>query len=151
MAIGSEMSGGAEDIYIWDCDFSASESGFGVKVTQKRGGYVRNCLIRNCRFTKIGMRCVAFNDDGEAADHVTRVHDLRFENIRLTGTAVQVEKNGELKPTEALLVAGLEGEENYFDRITFDGVCLEKRFDGKEQVLQIRNVKNFEIKNVKYE
>ena len=149
MAIGSEMSGGIEKVYIWDCDFGESESGFGVKVTPKRGGYVRNCRVRNCRFSSIRMRSVSFNDDGEPADHMSRVHDLRFENITLTGNAVQ--EDGSVKATEPLLILGLDGEENYFERVTFDGVRFEKRFDGKEQILQIKNVRNFKMEKVFYE
>jgi polygalacturonase len=151
MALGSEMSGGVEDVYVWDCDFTASESGFGVKVTPKRGGYVRNSVIRNCRFTKVGMRSVPFNDDGEGAATVSRVENLRFENITLTGMAVEIEKNDNRKPCDSLLVSGLEGEENYFDNITFDGVTLERKDDGSEHILQVKNVKNFRMTNVKYE
>ena len=149
MAIGSEMSGGIANVYIWDCDVTDSTSGFGVKVTPKRGGYVRDCIVRNCRFTSIRMRSVTFNDDGEPADSVSRVQDLRFENIVLTGTAVH--PDGSKKPTEALLVSGLEGVENHFERVTFDGVLFEKRCDDKEQVLQIKNVKDFRMENVSYE
>ena len=149
MALGSEMSGGIEKVYVWDCDFTAGTAGMGVKVTPKRGGYMRDCIIRNCAFTSIRMRSVTFNDDGEPADHMSRVHDLRFKNITLTGNAVQAD--GSLKPTEPLLVSGLDGEDNYFDRITFDGVRFKKRFDGKEQVVLVKNVKNFRMTDVTYE
>ena len=41
ICIGSEMSGGVEDVQIWDCDLANSLSGIEIKATPKRGGYVR--------------------------------------------------------------------------------------------------------------
>ena len=50
ICIGSEMSGGVEDVKIWDCDVAASYSGIEIKGTPQRGGYVRNVSVRDCSF-----------------------------------------------------------------------------------------------------
>lgn len=55
ITIGSEMSGGVEDVRIWDCDLSHALYGFEIKGTPKRGGicarysfagFIGNKLIR---------------------------------------------------------------------------------------------------------
>lgn len=48
ICIGSEMSGGVEDVQIWDCDFANSLYGIEIKATPKRGGYVRGVTVRDC-------------------------------------------------------------------------------------------------------
>lgn len=46
------MSGGVEDVDIWDCDMSSSYCGIEIKGTQKRGGYVRNIHMRDSTVAK---------------------------------------------------------------------------------------------------
>jgi polygalacturonase len=41
VAIGSEMSGGMENITVTDCDFSQTRTGLNIKYSEYRGGYVR--------------------------------------------------------------------------------------------------------------
>ncbi len=148
MALGSEMSGGISEVYIWDCDFTEADSGLGIKVTGKRGGYVRNVRVRNCKFVNLRMRSVHFNDDGEPADTVAVVEDVLFENLELTG--VSVSPTGERKPTELLLLSGLDGAENHFKRFTFDGVRIRCRDDGSLQQINIKNMKNLTLKNISF-
>lgn len=47
VAIGSEMSGGMENISIHDCDFTQTRTGFDIKYSAYRGGYVRDIHYRN--------------------------------------------------------------------------------------------------------
>ena len=54
IAIGSEMSGGIEDVKIWDCDMGDSMSGIEIKATSKRGGYVRDISVDNTIVSHIG-------------------------------------------------------------------------------------------------
>ena len=49
--IGSEMSGGAHDIFVSDCNFIGTATGLRFKTVRGRGGVVENIHIRN-----IGMR-----------------------------------------------------------------------------------------------
>ena len=145
MAIGSEMSGGIEGVYIWDCDFTKSRAGIGIKVTPKRGGYVRNVRVRNCRFVNLRARSVTFNDDGEPSGVMSVVEDVLFENTVLTGVAVT--ETGERRPTEALFISGLEGEENHFRNIAFQGLMLPT---GADQKIVLRNVKDLTLKNISF-
>ena len=45
ITIGSEMSGGVEDVRVWDCDLGRAMYGLEIKGTKKRGGYVRDAQI----------------------------------------------------------------------------------------------------------
>lgn len=60
VAIGSEMSGGVEDILIQDCLFPRTGVAVEVKVGMPRGGYVRGIVGRNLTigFTKRSALCV---------------------------------------------------------------------------------------------
>lgn len=88
VAIGSELSGGIENVYIWDCDLldDNNASGFRIKTSKKRGGYVRNVKVKNCRFGDIriwsGYRC---NDDGETSGILTVTENLSFDTLILRG------------------------------------------------------------------
>ena len=146
MAVGSEMSGGVSDVFIWDCDFTRSGSGIGLKVTGKRGGYIRNVRVRDSRFVNLRARSVTFNDDGEPADTVAFVEDILFEDVEFTG--IHFDLNGNRRPTELLYVVGLEGEENYFRRFTFDGVRFPARADGGTGSIQLRNVSDLTLKGL---
>ena len=146
MAVGSEMSGGVSDVFIWDCDFTRATSGIGLKVTDKRGGYIRGVRVRDCRFVNLRARRVTFNDDGEPAPTLPYVEDILFENVEFTGVAVNMA--GERRPTEILYIMGPESEEHYFRRFTFDGIRFPECADGRAASIQIRNVKELTLKNM---
>lgn len=94
ITIGSEMSGGVEDVRIWDCDMSRSMFGIEIKGTKKRGGYVRDVRVMDTAAPRILIHSVAYNDDGEGAGHPPVFEDCSFEHMRLTGK--YLEKDGEL-------------------------------------------------------
>ena len=146
MAIGSEMSGGIDGVYIWDCDVTETTAGLGIKVTPKRGGYVRNVRVRDCRFVSLRARSVTFNDDGEPSGETSVVEDILFENVTFTGVAVH--PSGEKRPTESLFMIGLDAPEGHFRRITFDGVKFPHAADV--QKFHIKNVTDLTMKNISF-
>lgn len=83
--IGSEISGGIEDVRIWDCDLMNSLNGIEVKGTKKRGGYVRGLVVRDCRLPRVLMHSVSYNDDGESASCPPVFEDCRFEGLEISG------------------------------------------------------------------
>ena len=147
MAVGSEMSGGISEVDIWDCDFTDSLSGIGIKVTDKRGGYVRGIRVRNCRFVNLRARRVTFNDDGEAAPTMPIVEDVLFQNVTLTGVAVDLA--GEKRPTEVLFMAGPADEAHYFRRMTFDGIRIPAR-PGAIESIRLGGVRELTIRDLSF-
>ena len=87
IAIGSEMSGGVEDVHIWDCDLEHSLYGIQIKGTKKRGGYVRNITVRDCRLSRFLCCAVLYNDDGEGSPVPPIFSDMVCERVHLTGWA----------------------------------------------------------------
>ncbi|MCR4762295.1 MAG: glycoside hydrolase family 28 protein [Lachnospiraceae bacterium] len=85
LCIGSEMSGGVEGIRIWDCEMGPTWSGIEIKATRKRGGYVRDVVVRDCTASHVMLHSVGFNDDGEAAREIPVIENCRFEGLYLLG------------------------------------------------------------------
>jgi hypothetical protein len=51
--IGSEMSGGARNIFVYDCSFMGTDIGLRFKTTRGRGGVVENIYVKNIRMKDI--------------------------------------------------------------------------------------------------
>jgi len=59
--IGSEMSGGAHDIFVSDCTFIGTDNGLRFKTARGRGGVVENIFIKNIRMRDIGHDAILFD------------------------------------------------------------------------------------------
>lgn len=102
-SIGSEISGGIYNIYMYHLDFARTLYGLHIKTTLKRGGYVKHVFVNNATFPSINIRTVTYNDDGEASKEVSKFNDFHISNITLTSviylqedktdncTAIQIE------------------------------------------------------------
>lgn len=75
--IGSEMSGGAKNIFVSDCTFIGTDVGLRFKTTRGRGGVVENIYIKNISMRDIVTNAILFDmyymgkspgDDGANAD-----------------------------------------------------------------------------------
>ena len=54
--IGSEMSGGARNIYVSNCTFIGTDIGLRFKTTRGRGGVVENIFIKDIYMKDIRRR-----------------------------------------------------------------------------------------------
>ena len=59
--IGSEMSGGARNIWVEDCSFMGTDIGLRFKTTRGRGGVVENIFIRNINMVDIPAEAILFD------------------------------------------------------------------------------------------
>jgi len=59
--IGSEMSGGAHDIFVTDCNFIGTDNGLRFKTVRGRGGVVENIFIRNINMRGILRDAILFD------------------------------------------------------------------------------------------
>lgn len=59
--IGSEMSGGARNIFVYDCNFLGTDIGLRFKTTRGRGGIVEKIFIENIRMNNIGGAAILFD------------------------------------------------------------------------------------------
>ena len=93
ICIGSEMSGGVEDVQIWDCDLANSLSGIGSKATPKRGGYVRGVTVRDCITPASCCTAYRYNDDGVPAGAPPKLEHCFFERLTLTAEVLDHDRS----------------------------------------------------------
>ncbi len=122
ITIGSEMSGGIEDVQIWDCDFGRSMFGMEIKATKKRGGCVRGVRMRHCTVSRILLHSVAYNDDGIAAESTPVFEDCRFEHVTVFG-AYQ-DEFAMFHPCAAIEVCGFTKDGLGISRIEFKDISI---------------------------
>jgi polygalacturonase len=59
--IGSEMSGGARDLFVYDCIFIGTDKGLRFKTSRGRGGVVSNIYVKNIRMKDIVQEAIYFD------------------------------------------------------------------------------------------
>lgn len=121
ICIGSEMSGGVEDVKIWDCDIAASYSGIEIKGTPQRGGYVRNISVRDCSFPRLMIHSVPYNCDGIPADEEPRFEDFLFEHLTLTGIRMG---HGDPLPVDPIEIEGFRTPGHKIKNVTLRDCTL---------------------------
>ena len=138
VAVGSELSGGVENVYVWDCEYLQSTKSINLKTTVTRGGYIKNVVVKNCKLMGISLRTsVGFNNDGEGAGVLTELDGFHFENLRLIGNNKGVQ-NKRIQSTPIYL-EGFD-RENCAKNITLKNIVVEKLTDGDTQKVIIENV-----------
>ncbi len=145
-AVGSEMSGGVENVYIWDCDFAKTIYGLEIKGTKKRGGYVKNVFMKNCRVPRIMMHSVKYNDDGIAAPTVPFFGDCRFEDITITAESC-AERCEELSPCTAIELRGFD-DEHKVENVVFENITIDNERSAIEQTISLETLKNVSFINL---
>lgn len=75
--IGSEMSGGAKNIYVDDCSFIGTDIGLRFKTTRGRGGVVENIVINNIVMKDIPAEAILFDMYYAAKDPVVLAGEKR--------------------------------------------------------------------------
>mgnify|MGYP005982527641 FL=1 len=75
--IGSEMSGGARNIWVEDCSFIGTDIGLRFKTTRGRGGLVENIFINNISMVDIPGEAVLFDMYYAAVDPVPLAGEKR--------------------------------------------------------------------------
>ncbi|KAA8821378.1 glycosyl hydrolase family 28 protein [Bifidobacterium vespertilionis] len=146
IAIGSEMSGGVEDVKVWDVDIAKSCYGFHIKGTPKRGGYVRNVTVRDCELAAITIHAVEYNDDGEPGPDQPVFENFRFERVKVLGRHWG-EGDGEVHPTTAVLVRGFAKPGHEVRDVVLRDVTLGGVKDGSGLV-EMAYARNVTMENV---
>ena len=146
IAIGSELSGGVEDVRIWDCSFTDSW-GINIKTTDKRGGFVRNVDIRDSQLSSITLRTrIGFNNDGEGAGYLTEIRGLHFENLVLGGAYLS---GGEITRIPPIFIDGFDSAP--VEEVSFKNVRVSAREDGELQQIKCRCVRGLSLEGVLFD
>ena len=75
--IGSEMSGGAKNIFVENCTFVGTDIGLRFKTTRGRGGIVENIFIRNISMKDIVGEAILFDMYYAAQDPIPLAGEKR--------------------------------------------------------------------------
>lgn len=133
IAIGSELSGGVEGVYVWDCNFEKSLCGLHIKTTRKRGGYVRNVFVDDTKLASINIRTVHYNDDGESSNETTVFDNIVLNNVYIAGIKYLDEVRNE--PCEAIVIAN---QGFIMKRISMNNIVI-----GDSQLTDINAIDSF--------
>ncbi len=79
--VGSEMSGGARNIFVEDCTFIGTDIGLRFKTTRGRGGIVENIYIKNIFMKDIPGEAILFDMYYMARDPVPMAGEERAEPV----------------------------------------------------------------------
>ncbi len=146
LCIGSEMSGGVEDVRLWDCQMGPTWSGIEIKATKKRGGYVRNILVRDITASHIQMHSVGYNDDGEGSKVPPLLGDCRFERLHLLGRYLDNNAgNNEWHDCPSILLCGFDVPVYEIRNVEFKDIEMED--NGSE----LENIHTEYCENITYE
>ncbi len=145
LAIGSELSGGIENIYVHDCTFPLKEKTLlnnliFIKTNERRGGYVKNIYLENIKAGRVL--------DGVIGARVDKMYQWRHivptYEVRLTKIEGIHIKNIQLD--EAKIAIDIIGaKEMPIKNITLENVTVNKVL---EQPRQIVNLEGITEKNV---
>lgn len=145
ITIGSEMSGGINDVRIWDCDLARSIYGVEIKATKKRGGYVRGIFVKDCELSRIMMHSVGYNDDGEPAPDIPIFEDCVFENLCLRGIEYS---NGTSEPKDAIEFIGFEENGHFIKNVRLKNIMLDDNGRSRKQSISLQCCEGLSIENI---
>ena len=146
--VGSEMSGGVENIRVTGCRFIGTDVGLRFKSARGRGGVVKDIWCDHIYMKDIVTYGIVFNlyymgvaatemskdggDDIQPVDETTpEFHDFHFSNILCAGAEQAVFVNGlpempvrNLTITDSRFQADKGVETHYYENVTFDNVIV---------------------------
>jgi polygalacturonase len=135
VVIGSEMSGGARNVFVEDCRMSSPDLWYmlRIKTNSLRGGFVENVYVRNVTLGTVGRAVIRVNfhyANGDVGEFVPRVSNISVQDI--TGQNVKQ-------------VLSLQGYERSPVR---DIRVVDSRFEGVQMPNLIEYVDKLVLENV---
>lgn len=149
VAVGSEMSGGVEDVTIWNCYFLKAAVGVSLKTNRERGGYIKNVSAYNCVTRKLGLNVYYGNNDGEPAPYPPVIENIHFEDFTICGIARSTPTADFGNKYSMGYAVRFRSEPSYKAKnISLKNITLLHRAVIPFQDLTAENVENFTIENI---
>ena len=175
--IGSEMSGGAKNIFVSDCTFIGTDIGLRFKTTRGRGGVVENIHAKNIYMKDIAGEAILFDMYYAAVDPVPLTGEKRAQPaVKLLPVTAEtpIFRNFHISNVvcdgaeKAVFVRGLPEmsiSDLYFDNLTIKaaaGIDLQESrnvqfnninlvVDDANPLISVMNGKDIQFKEVHYE
>ncbi|MGY5354179.1 glycoside hydrolase family 28 protein [Wenyingzhuangia sp. IMCC45467] len=138
LAIGSELSGGVENVFVKNCNVAKGASMFHlvyIKTNERRGGYVKNIFVENINSGSIRNGILGIETDvlyqwrnlvPTIEKKLTPIHDIHLTNI---------------KASKAKYLSKLTGQDDlYIKNIFLKNVVLDSFTDQKHIHQNVMNV-----------
>ncbi|WP_175633669.1 glycoside hydrolase family 28 protein [Pedobacter ghigonis] len=149
--IGSEMSGGAKNIWVYNCSFIGTDIGLRFKTTRGRGGVVENIYVNNINMIDIPGEAILFDMYYAAVDPVPLAGEKR-EAIK-TVTVPATEATPQFKNFYIKDVVANGAEKAIFFRglpeMNIKDIHLENVTIQSKKGIEIIEASNIFLKNVK--
>jgi polygalacturonase len=149
--IGSEMSGGAKNIWVYNCSFIGTDIGLRFKTTRGRGGVVENIYVNNINMIDIPGEAILFDMYYAAVDPVPLAGEKR-EAIK-TITVPVTEATPQFKNFYIKDVVANGAEKAIFFRglpeMNIKDIHLENVTIQSKKGIEIIEASNIFLKNVK--
>lgn len=146
VAIGSEVSGGIDGVYIWDCSYCDS-LGVTIKTTTKRGGYIKNIKVKDCTMAGVAiMTNLEYNNDGEAAETVTELENFEFNNLVLFAECIN--RQGERCLQSPIFIDGFNDNEHFVENVKFSNIKIIRKKDNDVKALDVSGTREFNVRDI---
>jgi hypothetical protein len=131
LAIGSEMSGGVENVFVYDCEYNGRA--LYLKSNLDRGGFIKDIYVKNLKIGNGYVLNLRNNYHGyRGGNFPTEFHNINLEDVTVK------EASG-----AAISVLGVEGAHNTKD-VFLKNITVDKAATATE----IQYVDNIELTNV---
>ncbi len=159
VSIGSEMSGGVEDVDVRDSVFKNARHGFRIKTTKSRGGYIKDVRVENIVMDHMTGDAIDINltYSSELQGEITNkpiIQNIFINNIRGTGNerlAINLDSNStpnmenvhmeNISFTSSERSISLKGAKN----VSLKNIYIETEVDP---MYEIENSQNIRVENV---
>ncbi|MFA9389718.1 MAG: glycosyl hydrolase family 28 protein [Prolixibacteraceae bacterium] len=138
IVVGSEMSGGVENVYAHDCNFYGTDRIVRLKTGRGRGAYIRNCWFIDLEADTITREAIRINMlYGDTDKEVQEVNEGTpvIENIHIENLSCKYAKS------ENISIIGLP--EMPVKNVTMKNISI-----GGKTGVHISNAKNITIENL---
>ncbi len=156
-AVGSEMSGGVQDVALWNNDMSGSAIGINLKTTRKRGGYIKDIRIYDSILPNFAIRtALNYNNDGEGASELPYVDNILCENCIITGEGYRIfhsfvgEDVNKVEKiyTPPIRVLGFDDKTENIDNVLFKNCTIRPTTQGEGQSIIVNNCKGITFEDL---
>lgn len=148
--IGSEMSGGARNIFVSDCSFIGTDIGLRFKTTRGRGGIVEKIFIKNINMIEIVGEAILFDMYYAAVDPVPLKGEKREAPKVVTYPVTEetpIFRNFDIKnvvcdgAAKAIFVRGLP-------ELSISDIKLENINIKAKEGIDLQEAKNISLNNI---
>ena len=146
VAIGSEVSGGIDGVYIWDCSYCDS-LGVTIKTTTKRGGYIKNIKVNDCTMAGVAiMTNLEYNNDGEAAETITELKNYEFNNLVLYAECIN--RKNERCLQSPIFIDGFNDNKHFVENVKFSDIKIIRKNYNDVECFNVSGTREFRIENI---